>query len=129
MIERISCAVDTGKWSENFLQPGIFYDDCDSKDDFGLDIVDEFRDSLFVNVTVDDFLFNGYKSGAIRIVQQQMIESWGLDDPNSFFSGFIHDIFGFDYPLVRKPYVLQNGTDGEFRFAALNTKSGTTHNE
>ena len=27
------------------------------------------------------------------------------------------------------PYVIQEGADGELHFAALNTKSNTTHNE
>ena len=58
-----------------------------------------------------------------------MIESFGLDNLNSKNMKRLKTIFDWDYPLVRKPYVIQNGTDGVFRFAALNTKNGTTHNE
>ena len=79
-------------------------------------------------MTVDDFLFQGYSSGATKLLQKQLIENWGLDDINSPSYDYLK-IFGWNYTLVRKPYVLQNGTDGVFRFAALNTKNSTTHNE
>ena len=38
-------------------------------------------------------------------------------------------MFKFCMPAVRKPSVIQPDEDGEFSFAALNTKSDTTHNE
>lgn len=77
---------------------------------------------------MDDFLFSGYESGAISIVKHEMMENWGLNDTTSQNMQIIKSLYGFEYPLVRPPYVLQE-VDGEFRFAALNTKSNTTHNE
>ena len=62
-------------------------------------------------------------------MQKELIENFGLDDPNSANMEALKVLFGWEYPLVRKPYVIQPGTDGVFRFAALNTKNGTTHNE
>ena len=80
-------------------------------------------------MTVDDFLFKGYKSGVLHLLQEQMIEKWGLNDTESIQMKLLNKVFGWNYPLVRLPSVIQPGEDGEFRFAALNSKNGTSHNE
>jgi len=132
MIDRISCAVKQEKWNDVFIDPvnllyPIEYPKCEH---MGNNITwEDYRDDLFIDVTVDDFLFQGYESGAVKIMQEQLIGNWSLDDPNSPSIKNLTDLFGWTYPLVRKPYVVQNGTDGVFRFAALNTKNGTNHNE
>ena len=79
---------------------------------------------------MDDFLFGGYNSGVLRILQHELIENWGLDevDPESEVWKFLMP-FGITDPLVQIPAVIQNGTDGGFRFAPLKYKNGTTHNE
>ena len=83
---------------------------------------------------MDEFLFGGYKSGSLKILQDKLIGLWNLDEApqpdcdSSELSCYLCSC-GFCYPAVRKPSVIQVGDDGEFRFAALNTKSDTTHNE
>ena len=79
---------------------------------------------------MDDFLFGGYTSGVLSILQHELIENWGLNevDMNSTVWQFLCAT-GVCDPLVRIPAVIQNGTDGVFRFAPLKYKNGTTHNE
>lgn len=62
-------------------------------------------------------------------MQEQLIELWGLNDTVSADMQFISAMFNWHYPLVRLPSVIQPGEDGAYRFAALNTKNSTTHNE
>lgn len=138
MIDRISCAVHHSKWSTSFavFGDGYNYPDCERplKPDPQWEV---FKDDLFVTVSVDDFLFQGYHSGAIQIMQQELIGRWGLDDPTSDvyvdpFSPLA--LFNWTYPLIRKPYVLQwsnetNGVNETLSFAALNTKNDTINNE
>merc|ERR1712223_2282141 len=66
----------------------------------------------------------GYESGILRLLKEQMIENWHLDKPDMSLKAF----FDWDYPLVRLPSVI-NTKDGEYRFAALNSKNYTSHNE
>ena len=62
-------------------------------------------------------------------MQEQFLEHWGLNGTESTDMQFISAMFNWPYPLVRLPSVIQPGESGEFRFAALNTKNSTTHNE
>ena len=62
-------------------------------------------------------------------MQKELIERWGLDDPESENIQTLATYYNWTYPLIRKPYVIQPDADGVFRFAALNTKNSTTHNE
>ena len=78
---------------------------------------------------MDDFLFGGYSSGVLSILQHELIEEWGLNDVNSTTSQMVCLLLGLCVPLVRIPAVIQNGTDGVFRFAPLKYKDDTTHNE
>ena len=78
---------------------------------------------------MDDFLFGGYESGALSILQHELIENWGLNDANSITMQQVCAILGICDPLIHIPAVIQNGTDGVFRFAPLKYKNGTTHNE
>ena len=87
--------------------------------------------SLF-QVTVDDFLFKGYTSGALKWLGDFAIDKWELDDPKGEVNDYVADLFQLDneITLLRAPYVIQlDNATGDYRFAALNTKSGTTHNE
>ena len=67
---------------------------------------------------------------------------WGLDEFDEAYNSpecmskqplaagcVLCQMFKFCYPAVRKPSVIQPDEDGELTFAALNTKSDTTHNE
>ena len=63
-----------------------------------------------LQVTVDEFLFGGFNTGTLRLLKRELIDK-------NLASG----------KMV--PYVIQKGKNDDLYFAALNTKSNTTHNE
>ena len=56
MIDRISCGVHFGNWSENFFSLGITYPECEMR---SKRVYEEYKDQLFIDVC-NSFLYNWF---------------------------------------------------------------------